>query len=425
MSTASPTNNVIEVLRGFTDVLYFTDKGQIPLRVKRLLKQKKLSLAALPISKFPEIRHRLDLIGTVIIDTMGLQGPQQHKLARIIEVFEMNNIGIILLSDEMDIPIKDFSLAPERTSFSTRGMTEPDFIDELWVRISVNLAYRKKSTGIVVKPAITPKRYHRAHGNKLAEQLLMTEALVNNLSEQLSMAGLVQRDFLPAQLPDTDNIRWASKFLPAEWVSGDIYDAVRLDGENIGFYVADVVGHGMPAALLTIFLKQALIMRRTIGNNYTIFPPSEVMKNLNQRMAGQRLSGYQFATCCYCLLNTRTLEMTYARAGHPYPLLIRQGQRPEQLEVRGSLLGIFEGAQFVQQTVQLQRGDKLLIYSDGAEPYIGGFKDKDGFKFREQFHQIIDFSIDELLDKFSTIVQDLKVDPSEIDDITALGFEIL
>ena len=424
MSTMSPVNNVVEVLRSFTDVLYFTDKGQIPLRVKRLLKQKKLSLAALPISEFPEIRHRLDLIGTVIIDTMGLQGPQQHKLAQIIEVFEMNNIGIILLSDEVDIPVKNFPLTPERTRFSAEGMTEPDFIDKLWVKISVNLAYRKKNTGIVVKPATTPRHY-RVHGNKLAEQLLMTEALVDNLSEQLSMAGLVQRDFLPAQLPDTDNIKWASKFLPAEWVSGDIYDAVRLDEDNIGFYVADVVGHGMPAALLTIFLKQALIMRRTIGNNYTIFSPSEVMKNLNQRMIGQKLSGYQFATCCYCLLNTRTMELTYARAGHPYPLLIRQGQRPEQLEVRGSLLGIFEGAEFVQQTVQLQKGDKLLIYSDGAEPYIGRFQDKDGFKFRDQFRQIIDFSIDELLDKFCTIIQDLKIDPAEIDDITALGFEIL
>ncbi|MCH8827120.1 MAG: serine/threonine-protein phosphatase [Chloroflexi bacterium] len=114
-------------------------------------------------------------------------------------------------------------------------------------------------------------------------------------------------------------------------------------------------------------------------------------------MIGQKLSGYQFATCCYCLLNSRTLELTYARAGHPYPLLIRQGRLPEQLEVRGSLLGIFEGAEFVQQTVQLQKGDKLLIYSDGAEPYIGRFQDKDGFKFREQFRQIIDFSIDERL----------------------------
>ena len=95
------------------------------------------------------------------------------------------------------------------------------------------------------------------------------------------------------------------------------------------------------------------------------------------------------------------------------------------MEVRGSLLGIFEGAEFVQQTVQLQKGDKLLIYSDGAEPYIGRFKDNEGFKFREQFHQIIDLPINELLDKFCTIVQDLKVDPAEIDDITALGFEIL
>ena len=103
------------------------------------------------------------------------------------------------------------------------------------------------------------------------------------------------------------------------------------------------------------------------------------MKNLNLRMAGQKLSGYQFATCCYCLLDTESLELIYARAGHPYPILIRQGQEPEQLQIRGSLLGVFEQAMYMQQTVQLQSGDKLILYSDGIEPFIGVFDDQKGF----------------------------------------------
>ena len=77
----------------------------------------------------------------------------------------------------------------------------------------------------------------------------MTKVLADNLTEQLRLAGLVQQDFLPAKLPNTDEIRWSTIFLPAEWVSGDIYDIVRIDEQHIGFYVADIVGHGMPAAL--------------------------------------------------------------------------------------------------------------------------------------------------------------------------------
>ena len=238
------------------------------------------------------------------------------------------------------------------------------------------------------------------------------------------MAGLVQHDFLPTQLPNTDEVQWATSFMPAEWVSGDIYDVVRIDEQHIGFYVADAVGHSMPAALLTIFLKQTLAMRETIDNNYRIFSPAEVIKNLNARMAAQKLSGYQFATCCYCLLNVKTLQLTYARAGHPYPILIRLHEPPRQLETRGSLLGIFEHAEYVQQSVQLQLGDKLLLYSDGAEPFIGNFDDLSGFDFTEEFYEMKDLPIIDMFDRLNTIVQKKKVDPSEVDDITAVGFEI-
>lgn len=254
----------------------------------------------------------------------------------------------------------------------------------------------------------------------------LTDALAfaDNLTEQLRMAGLLQRDFLPTQLPNSSQLHWATIFLPAEWVSGDIYDIVRLDEQHIGFYVADVVGHGMPAALLTIFLKQALIMRQTVGNSYHIFSPAEVMKNLNLAMTEQKLSGHQFATCCYCLLNVDTLQLTYARAGHPYPILTRGQQQPRQLEIRGSLLGIFEQAEFNQQTVQLQSGDKLLLYSDGAEPFIGSFNDQSGFNYSEEFLKAKDLPVTEMMDKFNTFAQNRKVKPFEADDITAVAVEI-
>jgi len=397
----------------------------MPLEIKRLLKEKRLSFAIVPIDKFAWIRNRLDLIGTIIIDAKELDASQQQKLARIIESLEIENVGVILLTDRVDVPVKSFSLAPAKTSFSMTGTMKAISIDELWLRISVNLAYRKKSYGIVVKPAGVPRQAQSIYRNKLAEQLHMTGALVDNLEEQLRLAGLVQQDFLPSALPNTGKVQWATVFLPAEWVSGDIYNIVRIDEQHIGFYVADVVGHGMPSALLTIFLKQSLVMRETIERNYHIFSPSEVVKNLNVRMAMQKLSGYQFATCCYCLLNTKTLQLTYARAGHPYPILIRTGQQPEQLEIRGSLLGIFEQAEYTQKTIQLQAGDKLLLYSDGAEPFIGSFNDLTGFHFKEQFCEVKDLPVVELMDKLNEFAQNQKVAPAEVDDITAVGLEIL
>ena len=238
------------------------------------------------------------------------------------------------------------------------------------------------------------------------------------------MAGLVQRDFLPSTLPNTDKINWATIFRPADSVSGDIYDIARLDEKHIGFYIADVVGHSMPAALLTMFIKQALVMRETRDNKYRIFEPIEVIANLNAKMAQQNLSGCQFATCCYCLLNIETLQLTFARAGHPYPILIRPGQQPQQLQIRGPLLGIFEQAEFTQQTIQFRSGDKLFIYSDGADPLVGEIDDLSRFNFSKEFCDCIDLPVYEMIKELDGILANQQTNPAEFDDVTTIGLQI-
>jgi len=277
------------------------------------------------------------------------------------------------------------------------------------------------------KNALEPIKMPKTIMKKLAEfsrTFTNPEAFASNMTEQLRMAGRVQRDFLPRQLPNCSRFSWATTFLPAEWVSGDIYDIARIDEHHIGFYIADVVGHGMPAALLTIFLKQSLVMRQTTSESYKIFTPSEVVRNLNLRMTEQKLSGNQFATCCYCLLNTETLQLTFARGGHPYPILIRQGEQPKQLQVHGSLLGIFDSADFPQNSIQLQKGDKLILYSDGVEQFIGNLDDRSIFHFTEDFCKIKDLPVLDMNKKLNSIVQNSEIDPSQADDITIVALEI-
>jgi serine phosphatase RsbU (regulator of sigma subunit) len=416
--------NDIQIRTGYTDVLYLTNGGSVPLKIRRFFRQKKLSFRVLETERFSEVRDNLDKIGTVIIDTKDSETSEQ-QLVRIIERLEMERIGVILLTGPMKIPVRSFSLSPTKTSFCMSSTLDGISTEELWLRISINLACRKGVSSTSVKPVLGMRSVHTIFKNKLAEQLNMTKALAESLTEQLRLAGLVQQDFLPASLPNSDQLQWASFFKPAEWVSGDIYDVVRIDEQHIGFYVADVVGHGMPAALLTIFLKQALVMRETSGSNYRVFSPAEVVKNLNMRMTAQKLSGYQFATACYCLFNTRTLQLTFARAGHPYPLLVRPGEQPKQLQVRGSLLGIFEQAEYLQETVQLHPGDKLLLYSDGAEPFIGHFDDQSSFLFNEDFCKSAQKPIIECLDSFDMLMKSRQIEVSEIDDITLLGLEII
>jgi serine phosphatase RsbU (regulator of sigma subunit) len=407
-----------------TDVIYLSDKTDMPAEIRRLFRHKKVSFCVLPLDRYREIRTRPDLIGTVLVDAEGMDSSQDQRLGRILESLERDNIATVLLTQRVKRPVRSFSLVSSESSFSMSSTVESISLDDLWARISINLSDRRnENSGISVKPASASlaEKLRRNHSTDPSQS---ESALIEGLREQLRLAGLVQRDFLPSRLPNCEEVRWAAAFLPAEWVSGDIYDVARIDEQHIGFYVADAVGHSMPAALLTIFIKQALQMRQTVENSYRIFAPAEVMKNLNQKMAGQKLSGYQFVTCCYCLLNLKTGQLTFARAGHPYPILLRPGQPPQQLETRGSLLGIFDNAEFIQQTVQLQSGDRLLLYSDGAESLIGRLHDKQGFQYTDEFLAMQDGSITEIVDRLNDMASNRQVNPAEIDDLTVIGLQL-
>ena len=418
-------NSCTQIPKTFTDVVYLTQRGRIPWEIRRLLRQKSLSFAVLAFDAFAQMREQSHLIGTVIVDAQDMDPGANHEVARTIEALELENIGVIVLTHRFERPVKSFSLSPTHTSFSMLGSMETVSIEDLWVRISVNLAHRKKGSGIVCKPLVPASSMEKTGVNRLAEQLEMTAALVENLTEQMRMAGLVQRDFLPTQLPHSDRLRWAATFQPAEWVSGDIYDIAQLDAHHLGFYIVDAVGHGMPAALLTVFVKQALATRET-ASPYRILEPAEVMRQLNTRMCRERLSGYQFSTCCYCLLDTDTMTLSYARAGHPYPILMRPGHDPIQLEARGSLLGVFEQAEYIESRLTLEGGDKILLYSDGAEPFIGKFDDQQGFLFRPSFLDLVSLPITEMVDRFTELTKTPQDgEPSTVDDITVVGLQVL
>ena len=415
----------VNVLTEFVDVIFLSDKTQLPGPIRRLFRQKRLTFRLMPLSGYRAIHLRPDLVGTVVIDAEGSDVSGDKHMGRIIETLERDSIGIILLTQRVKCPVKSFSLVPSDVSFSMNGTMESISLDALWARISVNLEYRKEqNSGIAVKLPTPASAVERRLANHSEESPSEEEPIGDNLKEQLRLAGLVQRDFLPSKLPNCDEAQWAVTFIPAEWVSGDIYDIARIDEQHIGFYIADAVGHAMPAALLTIFIKHSLVMRETTNNTYRIFAPTEVITNLNMKMLGQKLSGYQFATCCYCILNIKTRQLTMARAGHPYPILLREGEAPRPLETRGSLLGVFENAEFTQSTTQLQSGDRLLLYSDGAETLIGVLKDQQGFQFTEEFLAMQDAPINEIVDRLSEIAKMRDIDPAEVDDFTLVGLQV-
>jgi sigma-B regulation protein RsbU (phosphoserine phosphatase) len=351
------------------------------------------------IGDFQSCIYSRKILGTVVFDA-ALIAPEQAKVfEELFAHLDRQDISMIFHNTPDCVTIDGLQLACKASSVG---------YEELWARIESNVKYYRR-----LQKDLSEKKSHNC-------QLYLNK----DTAEQLEMAGRVQRNFLPAQLPHTANLRWAAMFRPAEWVSGDIYDIARLDEDHIGFYLADAVGHSMPAALLTMFLKQAAVMRQTINNDYYIFKPWEVITTLNLRMSEQELAGCLFATCFYGLLNIKTLKLDYARAGHPYPVLIRNGEQI-QLQTRGGLLGIFPEADFEQQSIQLLPGDKLFVYSDGAEPMLGHSDDTGQFHFNQAFADLGALPIDPMFEALNGMAEDYRFEPSEIDDVTAIGLEIL
>src|SRR4051812_27970904 len=126
---------------------------------------------------------------------------------------------------------------------------------------------------------------------------------MHRLDEELRLAARIQQDFLPKMLPQIGNVHFHTLFRPAGYVSGDLYDVMRLDEHHVGFFICDAVGHGMPAALLTMFIKRALVTKEIYNSGYRLLDPCETLKRLNDALVEQNLSQATYATAMYGIVN--------------------------------------------------------------------------------------------------------------------------
>ena len=190
---------------------------------------------------------------------------------------------------------------------------------------------------------------------------------IEKLDTELRLAARIQRQLLPARMPNLPGVEFDILFRPAGYVSGDIYDVRQLDGEHVAFYVADAVGHGVPAAMLTVLIKQSLQAWDVDADGCHMVPPDLALRRLNADLMRRPTATVQFATACYGTFNHRTRRLQLARAGHPAAILLRQGGEITDLSPDGPLLGVFDDEDFELMDVELEPGDRLLIHSDGFE----------------------------------------------------------
>lgn len=226
-----------------------------------------------------------------------------------------------------------------------------------------------------VKALLRIKEAHNRLVGKTAEMNRINKRLQQlhqQIDHELQLAQRIQSSFLPQTLPAVPQSRFAVHYLLRNRVGGDFYDVFRLDEEHVGLYVADAMGHGVPASLLTIFVKKGVKTKEVFGKEYRLVPPEEVLQRLNRDLIDQALSEHPFITMAYALYNHRDGTFRFARAGHPYPLYVPHRGEPMFWRQEGVLLGVVD-ATFPAHTYTLNPGDKVLLYSDGID--TGSFED--------------------------------------------------
>ncbi|MFK7882561.1 MAG: PP2C family protein-serine/threonine phosphatase [Phycisphaerales bacterium] len=210
---------------------------------------------------------------------------------------------------------------------------------------------------------------------RLRDELRIAQMSVNGaygemakLQEEMQTAATIQRAHMPRKIPVINGIDVGLVYRPATYVSGDIYDVAQLDEHRSAFFIADAVGHGVPAALMTMIIACGLHKVDGIGEDARVVPPAEALYRLNNAMTEHTGGSSLFATAVYGIFDARTGEVTIAGAGHPPPIIVRaDGKSIDRVEPEGPLLGVFPDADFGQTTHRLEPGDLLILFSDGFE----------------------------------------------------------
>ena len=246
---------------------------------------------------------------------------------------------------------------------------------------------------------------------------------LTSIKGDLAVAREIQQAILPRIFPpfpeEANTLDIAASMNAAKDVGGDFYDFFRIDNDRIGFTIADVSGKGVPAA---IFMAVARTLIRATGIRGV--SPAECITYINALLSQEAVNN-MFVTVFYGIYNIHTGEVTYANAGHNPPYLVRADGSVEMLPLSKDIVaGAFDDFQYSQESLQLEPGDTLLLYTDGVTEAINT-EDKEYGEGRleKQLAQCSNLSCQEIIDKVKEDVKAFAGEAEQSDDITLFALK--
>ncbi len=209
-----------------------------------------------------------------------------------------------------------------------------------------------------------------AFGYMAARRTLDREVELGEIQKELELARNIQQSILPAGFPNTANFSVAAGYRPMNSVAGDLYDFLLASDSEAGLLIADVSGHGVPAAMIAAMVKMCANSRRAQAAQ-----PAALLREMNTALFGSTHG--EMITAAYLYLNAESHEMCYAAAGHPAMLLLREGNVSEIVE-NGLPLAAAALDSYREKRLALKTGDRFLLYTDGLVEARNGAGDMFG-----------------------------------------------
>ena len=189
------------------------------------------------------------------------------------------------------------------------------------------------------------------------------------IDAELAIARKVQRRLLPESRFNAYGLECECASMPFGEISGDLYDFFEIDADQMAFLLGDVCGKGIAAALLMANLQATMRSQEELARD-----PAKLMKRVNH-LFFQSTRPEHYATLFFGVYDARTGQIRYVNCGHPSPVLLRSNDDFELLQANATVLGAFKNSVFEERVIQLSKGDRLVLFSDGVSE--AGLSDED------------------------------------------------
>jgi len=272
-------------------------------------------------------------------------------------------------------------------------------------------------SGLVTQSDLIAGLYEELQETMFENELLHQEALVQErLSEQTRVARRLQSRFIPDESPNFAALEVAGSNTQAHDVGGDFFDYIPIDDESIGVVIADVVGNGVPAALLMVMTRSIL---RSQAMDRT--SPAAALQKANITFCAEEMPG-QFVTMFYCVVKRQERRLMVGCAGHPPMMVYRQATGEiEFVDCFGLPLGVRDEGAYEEVEVCLGTDDAALLYTDGLIEVRGADGDMFGIeRLAEAFRQSAGEPLSDVLSNLSTAIEEFAAEDERLDDRTAV-----